>query len=117
MNKEDFLDHPELIEEAQKLNSISMNPSRSTTGAANWTNPRTGTVYTVTSGGELSLAKKIRDTHKAVFGVLDIAEKVSATGGTRPTAPAPGDCFFDTAAGKPIWYNGTKWVDATGTNI
>lgn len=24
--------------------------------------------------------------------------------------------YFDTTLGKPIWYNGTEWVDATGNN-
>jgi peptidoglycan/xylan/chitin deacetylase (PgdA/CDA1 family) len=28
-----------------------------------------------------------------------------------------GDMVFDTTLGKPIWYNGTNWVDATGTVV
>ena len=24
--------------------------------------------------------------------------------------------YFDITLGKPIWYNGTEWVDATGNN-
>ena len=26
-----------------------------------------------------------------------------------------GFMYFDTDLGKPIWWNGTKWVDANGT--
>lgn len=26
-----------------------------------------------------------------------------------------GQMYFDTTLGKPVWYDGTKWVDATGT--
>jgi hypothetical protein len=26
-----------------------------------------------------------------------------------------GDTYFDTTLGKPIWYEGPGWVDATGT--
>lgn len=26
-----------------------------------------------------------------------------------------GDWYFDTTLGKPIWYEGPGWVDATGT--
>ena len=26
-----------------------------------------------------------------------------------------GTFFFDTTIGKPVWWNGSKWVDATGT--
>ncbi len=25
--------------------------------------------------------------------------------------------YFDTTLEKPIWYNGTEWVDATGTSV
>lgn len=28
-----------------------------------------------------------------------------------------GQMFFDTNLGKPIWYDGTSWVDATGTDV
>lgn len=35
----------------------------------------------------------------------------------RPTNVAKGHCYFDTTLNKPIWYNGTKWVDATGVNV
>ena len=36
----------------------------------------------------------------------------------RPATPFVGQMFFDTTLavdGKPIWFNGTNWVDATGT--
>lgn len=28
-----------------------------------------------------------------------------------------GQCLYDESLGKPIWYNGTAWVDATGTEV
>lgn len=28
-----------------------------------------------------------------------------------------GLCYFDETLGKPIWFNGSKWVDATGTEV
>ena len=39
-------------------------------------------------------------------------------GGTsnRPNG-VTGMMFFDTTIGKPIWYNGTKWVDANGADV
>ena len=129
--KEDFLDKPNLIEEAQKISQISMNYTRSTTGPATWTNPRTGISYSVSSGGELALAKKIRDDNMTVFGVLDLDQAVSdlqtdliskqdiATGITadRPTDKAAGYMYFDTTLGIPVWYTGTGWVDSTGTTV
>lgn len=40
-----------------------------------------------------------------------------ATGATaaRPSSPEPGQQYFDTTLGYPIWWNGSAWVDATGT--
>lgn len=122
--KEDFLDKPNLIEEAQKINQIAMSYSRSTSGPASWTNPRTGIIYSVASGGELALAKRIRNDNIAVFGILDLAEDVDGkqdilSGATteRPTEKPPGYMYFDTTLGKPIWYSGTGWVDSAGTNV
>lgn len=40
----------------------------------------------------------------------------AATSG-RPADPVTGVPFFDTTLGKPIWWNGTAWVDATGTPV
>ena len=74
MAKEDFLDYPEFIEEAQRVNQISLNPTRSTSGPSSWTNPRTGATYSVASGGELALAKKIRDDRSNVLGMLDFID-------------------------------------------
>ena len=28
-----------------------------------------------------------------------------------------GQIYFDTTVGKPIWWNGTNWVDAAGTVV
>lgn len=39
----------------------------------------------------------------------------SGATGARPASPVLGETFFDTTINKPIWYNGTNWVDATGT--
>lgn len=41
-------------------------------------------------------------------------------GGTtlnRPVAPVAFQKFFDTTLNKPIWYNGSNWVDATGATV
>lgn len=43
----------------------------------------------------------------------------SGTTTTRPTSTMPGRWigmpYFDTTLGYPIWWDGTQWVDATGT--
>jgi hypothetical protein len=30
---------------------------------------------------------------------------------------AIGRSYFDTDLGKPIWWNGTAWVDSSGTSV
>lgn len=41
------------------------------------------------------------------------------TTGNRPSTGslATGAMFFDTTLGHPIWWDGTNWVDATGTTV
>ena len=41
-----------------------------------------------------------------------------SAGTSKPTASLEvGQMFFDTTIGKPIWWNGSKWVDATGASV
>lgn len=35
----------------------------------------------------------------------------------RPTGIAVGFQYFDTTLNKPIWWNGSAWVDATGATV
>lgn len=42
----------------------------------------------------------------------------SGTTANRPTTQLQiGQFYFDTTLGFPIWWNGTDWVDATGTVV
>lgn len=41
----------------------------------------------------------------------------SGTTSNRPTTVNIGYSYFDTTLGKPIWWKGTVWVDATGTTV
>lgn len=41
----------------------------------------------------------------------------AVTTANRPTGIGAGASVFDTTLGKPVWYNGTAWVDATGTTV
>lgn len=36
---------------------------------------------------------------------------------SRPTFVEVGHCFYDTTINKPIWWTGSKWVDATGADV
>lgn len=35
----------------------------------------------------------------------------------RPLSPEIGQEYFDTEEGKPIWWEGSKWVDSNGSDI
>jgi hypothetical protein len=35
----------------------------------------------------------------------------------RPATPVTGMTYFDTTLWLPIRYNGTNWIDATGTTV
>ena len=41
---------------------------------------------------------------------------VSGATASRPESPKAGQVYFDTDLGKPVFYTGSKWVDATGTD-
>ena len=66
------------------------------------------------------LSLKAENTEKTnMFRLYDAGCLVQAYSGTsseRPSASV-GCCFFDRTLNKPIWYNGTNWVDATGTVV
>ena len=52
------------------------------------------------------------------FGAQFILEQSVNSGTTaqRPVLTRAGQTYFDTDLGKPIFYTGSKWVDATGTD-
>lgn len=42
----------------------------------------------------------------------------SGTTAARPTERLQvGQYYFDTTIGRPIWYNGTNWINAAGTVV
>ena len=49
-----------------------------------------------------------------VYGALTAA---GATADRPAVGLYTGQYYFDTDLGIPIWYNGTDWVDATGTVV
>ena len=53
------------------------------------------------------------------YGTNNKPFAINNTGTTtaRPTGQAVGYQYFDTTLNKPIWYNGSKWVDSTGATV
>lgn len=53
-------------------------------------------------------------------GITSWTNKTVIEGGntaSRPASPITYENYFDTTLNIPIWYNGTNWVDATGTTV
>jgi hypothetical protein len=57
------------------------------------------------------------------FGQVDnfllvLSTPPAGTTANRPTSSLQvGQYYFDTTLGHPIWYDGTDWVDATGSIV
>lgn len=50
----------------------------------------------------------------ATIGRIDATSGVTAN---RPINPVIGFLYFDTTLGVPVWYNGTVWKNAAGTEV
>lgn len=48
---------------------------------------------------------------------VDLLTSAHGTTAQRPTQTVIGQQYFDTTLNKPIWHNGTNWVDAAGTTV
>lgn len=61
-------------------------------------------------------ADKVTDTPSDALQVVN-RQYVTLNGpsASRPTSSIVGQFYFDTTLGIPIWWAGTKFVDATGT--
>lgn len=70
-------------------------------------------VYT----GISALAVYDLGTDNRTIDIILDGQNTSRAGTSRPNSPYVGQWFFDTNLGYPIWWNGTDWVDATGTAV
>ncbi len=69
---------------------------------------------------ELKAAEDHRDTvtgnpHAVTAAETGAVPLISGDTASRPATPATGTMYFDTTLGMPVWYDGSGWVDATGT--
>lgn len=56
-------------------------------------------------------------SRSGIYNILQFAGSASGTTAERPYNLVVGFQYFDTTIGKPIWWNGSNWVDATGTAV
>ena len=62
--------------------------------------------------------RKITDVPTDTYGIVNrrYANLNGATSG-RPLGSVVGQFYLDSTVGKPIWWDGTKFIDATGTVV
>ena len=76
----------------------------------------------VDSNGILRINRTATDTAQTTEAGYSIQVNKSGASTNRPTGltndwQSIGTMFFDTTLNKPIWWNGTGWVDSTGTSV
>ena len=75
----------------------------------------------IMSPKDLIVVARVGDFNVCIGHVNGSTAYPKNAGTSRPSNSNPfltqGFCFFDTSIGKPIWWNGTAWVDATGTAV
>ena len=77
----------------------------------------------INADGIANLVSGIKDkadeTYATKNELSEVANKVNQAGSTadRPTTATLGQCYFDKDLNKPIWFNGTNWVDYTGATV
>ena len=56
---------------------------------------------------------------KLLVSLADLDRVNAGAGATasRPTGPAAGTQYFDTTIGRPIWWDGGKWINASGGTV
>lgn len=69
--------------------------------------------------GRVKIEDAFLDNEATSLGQLKSFAAKSGNTASRPGSPLTGQMYFDTeiSPAKPIWYNGTAWVDATGTTV
>ena len=49
--------------------------------------------------------------------IIDIAPHGTTVSRPTPSSTEIGYTYFDETIGKPIWWNGSAWVDSTGASV
>ena len=101
-----------LINGGAEFPALNVVDSVTTTGT-----PVTVQIETERVGGYFLRGKRGGRTHFEVRSDGLISGGSSSTGGRPAGVIRPGSQWFDTSLGKPIWYNGTLWVDAMGNAV
>jgi hypothetical protein len=72
---------------------------------------------------EQNYIDQLSNALRLYFNQIDNFTQNVTTPDSGPTSERPdrnlqvGQYYFDTTIGRPIWYNGTNWINAAGTVV
>lgn len=74
--------------------------------------------YLVLQSNQLYVCKNDTEKMGNICNITWLCNKISGTSNERPTTDLyAGNSYYDTTLGKPIWWTGSAWVDATGATV
>ena len=94
--------------------------SESQTAAPAWQSIGTINKDTTILVHDLGDREDVAISQKGMKEQVDLIKaRLTFSGATesRPESPSAGTCFLDTTIGKPVWWNGSAWIDATGAKV
>lgn len=77
---------------------------------------KVGSVF-MNTGGDIGKSAFVKETGAGNAGWKPIQSINSGTSAGRPTVTTIGYQYFDTTLGKPIWWGGADWKDASGATV
>jgi len=77
----------------------------------------TGTLTTSVTSSFVGYVLNSNTGDGTVLALPRSRDQLDGTTAARPTTVSIGTMYLDTTLNKPIWWNGTVWIDATGATV
>jgi len=77
----------------------------------------TGTLTTAVTSSFVGYVLNSNANVGTLLALPSSKDQLDGTTANRPTVVGLGTMYFDTTLNKPIWWNGTVWIDATGATV
>lgn len=77
----------------------------------------TGTLTTSVTSSFVGYVLNSNANAGTILALPRSRDQLDGTTAARPTTVSVGTMYLDTTLNKPIWWNGTVWIDATGATV